>query len=306
MPFEISSGEIADRREWRRAITITLAFQVLLWWLVSHWQVDLPEPVEPLPLVVSVDLQRGKALLPESEQATPSGVAEAEDLLEDAETAVLPPTPEEDAAAVENSAHEPGIDSADSPVDPAKPEHPRPLGRVLPLVEVSAFPDAGQPTGDAIEPAGPPRRARREPALPQTRVLPPSGPPDPFSGRPPSQQGRSALLPELPAVPLPNPQPGNVSDASIQVAGPAAFRTLDRKVVPVFPAGVRRSAKVTLRFVVREDGSVGGIEPEQRVDPRFEEAAIQALREWRFAAEEGREDRGTVTFIFTLVKTAVQ
>jgi len=64
--------------------------------------------------------------------------------------------------------------------------------------------------------------------------------------------------------------------------GGGGNRTVLSKILPKFPDGVNTSAEIKIRFTVLPDGTVGQIVPLQKADPRLEQAAIEALRRWRF------------------------
>lgn len=59
-------------------------------------------------------------------------------------------------------------------------------------------------------------------------------------------------------------------------------RIVLKNPLPKFPNGVNYSAEIKLRFTVNRDGTVGQIIPLQKADPRLEQAALDALRQWRF------------------------
>lgn len=74
--------------------------------------------------------------------------------------------------------------------------------------------------------------------------------------------------------------------------------------MPVFPPGVDRSAQIRIRFRVRPDGTIDETTILQKGEPRLEQAALAALRGWRFnalsrSAPQGNQ-QGTVTFYFKL------
>ncbi len=74
--------------------------------------------------------------------------------------------------------------------------------------------------------------------------------------------------------------------------------------LPQFPPGERREVQVSVRFQVRPDGSLFGTTIIQRGDPRYERAALMAMRSWKFNALPSRlkqaDQVGTVTFTFKL------
>jgi TonB family protein len=299
MPVDREPIELSKRGEWRRAALLTAALQVLLWLFAGQWRLHLPEPIAEHPLTLLLDLQVGCSLRsPEAEEEPPR------EALAEAEAAAV--AEEEDSGAEVERRVDP-VAEPDAPPSAQEREvvtpRIRPLDPVSSVVATVALVAESDSVEKAAEPSARPwHTAARVPALPRAHTPPLVSGTRPVAGEEASREVQHADLPELPEVALPAESHLRGSNAAIQVEGPAAFRALKRQVVPDFPQAVRRSARVTLDFVVREDGSVGGIESEMRVDPRFEQAAIQALREWRFVPKPGREDRGTVTFIFALVK----
>ncbi len=74
-----------------------------------------------------------------------------------------------------------------------------------------------------------------------------------------------------------------------------------RKVVPTVPDGLSRSTIVRLRFVVSPEGDVIDIRPVVRGVPEAENAAIRALRQWRFRPLSGDNPVvGIITFRFDI------
>jgi len=51
---------------------------------------------------------------------------------------------------------------------------------------------------------------------------------------------------------------------------------------PEYPEGVKKEANIKLKFSILPDGTVGTIFPLSKADTRLEDAAIHALRQWRF------------------------
>jgi TonB family protein len=75
-------------------------------------------------------------------------------------------------------------------------------------------------------------------------------------------------------------------------------------VLPAFPPGATREVQVSLRFRVRPDGSMYGMTVIQKGDPRYERAALDAMRTWRFNAlppdAKQADQVGTAVFTFKL------
>ena len=52
--------------------------------------------------------------------------------------------------------------------------------------------------------------------------------------------------------------------------------------LPKYPEGVQKEINIRLQFTILPDGSVGSIIPKTKADTKLENAAINALRQWRF------------------------
>jgi protein TonB len=123
---------------------------------------------------------------------------------------------------------------------------------------------------------------------------------------------RLAQLPaDRPAPPSASPPPKAVSKqalSGISLAGPIADRPVLSAVRPEYPDWAKQEAvegSVTLQFVVLSDGT---LKPNVMVEKTagfgdFDDNAIAALRQWRFAPlARGRtgDQWGTITFHFRL------
>lgn len=64
--------------------------------------------------------------------------------------------------------------------------------------------------------------------------------------------------------------------------GGGGNRVVLSKVIPRYPPGINTSAVIKLRFTVSPNGTVEAILPMQKGDPMLEQAAMAALRKWRF------------------------
>jgi protein TonB len=84
--------------------------------------------------------------------------------------------------------------------------------------------------------------------------------------------------------------------------GGGGNRIVLAKVLPHYPAGVDKNAQIKIRFTVHPDGSIGTILPMQKGDPRLEDAAIHALRQWKFnsLSAGSNEQVGVITFSFQI------
>jgi TonB family protein len=178
---------------------------------------------------------------------------------------------------------------------PAPPRHSRtgvPMDFRADAADSIVVPGVGLSAGDrsGTVPASATRRDEREATIPG-------------SGRTPaatSHGGNSA-----PSI---TRDPGALSGTPGSSAtidwheGPARQRIAG--VLPVYPPGVEREAQIRVRFTVRPDGTVTDLAPVQKGVPRLEDAALSAVRTWRFTALPAGSARAnqtaTVTFTFRL------
>jgi TonB family protein len=83
--------------------------------------------------------------------------------------------------------------------------------------------------------------------------------------------------------------------------GGGGNRTVLYKKLPKYPSGVNTSAEIKIRFTVSRDGTVISMVPLQKGDPALEQAAMRALKQWRFnALSEDKMMYGIITFTFKL------
>ncbi|MFA7326829.1 MAG: TonB family protein [Candidatus Kapaibacterium sp.] len=83
--------------------------------------------------------------------------------------------------------------------------------------------------------------------------------------------------------------------------GGGGNRVLLSKKLPQFPKSVKSNARIELRFKVLADGSVSQVIPLQKADPALEQAAINAIKQWRFnPLQEDKEMWGTIPLTFIL------
>ncbi len=103
-----------------------------------------------------------------------------------------------------------------------------------------------------------------------------------------SPEGEKALPPVegpvgeklLPDAGLPGSGPA--SDRPFRIQWMGSGRDLVRSVLPEVPEGIDRDVELQFRFSVTPAGEVVSIQPLQRGAPALEEAAINALRQWKF------------------------
>lgn len=93
------------------------------------------------------------------------------------------------------------------------------------------------------------------------------------------------------------------SSANIQWDG-GLSRNRISGVLPSFPPGATQELQVAVRFRVRPDGTMFGMTVIQKGDPRYERAALDAMRTWRFnalpAGVKQADQIGTALFHFKL------
>ena len=83
--------------------------------------------------------------------------------------------------------------------------------------------------------------------------------------------------------------------------GGGGNRVLLSKKLPRFPKNVKSNARIELRFKVLSDGSVSQVIPLQKADPALEQAAINAIKQWRFnPLQDDKEMWGTIPLTFIL------
>ena len=83
--------------------------------------------------------------------------------------------------------------------------------------------------------------------------------------------------------------------------GGGGNRIVLSKKPPRFPTGTNISGEIKLKFVVRPDGTISKIMVIKKTDPALENAALEALRQWRFNPIKDTVDMvGIIPFRFKL------
>lgn len=110
--------------------------------------------------------------------------------------------------------------------------------------------------------------------------------------RPPARQGiptgdkitpaTSGLREGLQLQDQPPSATGAGSDLPFQIQWVGSNRDVVRSVLPQYPPGIEREVELQFRFSVTPAGEVTAIRPLQKGDSTLEEAAITALRQWKF------------------------
>lgn len=81
--------------------------------------------------------------------------------------------------------------------------------------------------------------------------------------------------------------------------GGGGNRTVLKKVIPKYPAGVSTNAQIRMKIIVAADGTVTRAMPVQKGDPLLERAAREALVQWRFSKLNTNKDMvGFITLTF--------
>ena len=170
------------------------------------------------------------------------------------------------------------------------------------LVFIPGIP-AAEPTPRSTPPA-PPKKGREEPArdavVPPPRVTPEAPPvTTPETPLLPSTEGaspRDGDGTQGDSKGSPFGIDGGVDDGRagggdsgapgpIEISGDMVRPVLVVKVEPSYPHVARRAGlggRVTLRAVIAEDGSVESVEVFASTNPLFDDAAVDAVRQWRY------------------------
>jgi TonB family protein len=84
--------------------------------------------------------------------------------------------------------------------------------------------------------------------------------------------------------------------------GGGGNRIVTNKVLPKYPKGISVNTRIKLKFTVGADGSVKSVVPLRKGgNPVLEQAAIKALRQWRFNPLNEKIDmQGIIPFVFTV------
>ncbi len=105
-------------------------------------------------------------------------------------------------------------------------------------------------------------------------------------------------------APVPIPEEGRVepkSDVQVKVEGLLSTRKLVHLIQPVFPPDMSAGGEVKIRLLVVPDGTVQMAIVIQKAHHSLEDAALRAIRQWRFAAvRDSSLSEGVVTIRFEL------
>jgi protein TonB len=175
-----------------------------------------------------------------------------------------------------------------APTDEAAsvPEPRLPATRAEPIPAAVPEPESEEPVPDlpeavsgTAEPLSPPRIS----SVPPREI------------RSPSQR-----LSPLPVSP-PDTTAAEESRVHVRVEGMLRARRLVHMVDPLFPREAHGGGSVKVRLAVDQDGTVTLATVTQKAHPALERAALQALKQWRFApSNTGAVSDGIVTVDFVV------
>ncbi len=101
-----------------------------------------------------------------------------------------------------------------------------------------------------------------------------------------------------------NPANNSATGTPYQISWNGVSRALVAGDRPQFPDGVQHGGTVKIRITVDPSGNVLAMVPIQKADSRLEEAAMAAIRTWRFSKLARNysqiEQQATATFVFKL------
>jgi protein TonB len=185
-------------------------------------------------------------------------------------------------------------------VPPIRPPEIRPVVVIIPGIP------SAEPTPHSTPPAPPKKGSddpRRDAVVPPPRVIPelppvttPDRPPEPaLDATPPGtdrggdgmsgdHNGSDTGIPGGTGEHAAGGGSGGVA-GPVDVTGDMVRPVLLVKVEPEYPQAARRAGlggRVTLRAVIAEDGSVESVEVFASSNPLFDEAAVKAVRQWRY------------------------
>jgi periplasmic protein TonB len=167
----------------------------------------------------------------------------------------------------------------------------------IPIGDVTPHPNRLPPTNKGVDAAQPKRTIvppRDMPPTPPiaTPALPPvdptdrslSGPDRPGDGIPGQPDGSDSGVPGGPGGGDAGAR-GDQGQDPVDLTGDMVRPALLVKVEPSYPQAARRAGlggRVTLRAVIAEDGNVESVEVVASTNPLFDEAAVDAVRKWRY------------------------
>jgi TonB family protein len=101
-----------------------------------------------------------------------------------------------------------------------------------------------------------------------------------------------------------NPANNSPTGTPYQIAWGGLARALVAGDRPEFPGGVQHGGTVKIRITVDPSGNVMSMVPVEKADSRLEEAAMAAIRTWRFSTLAKNypqvDQQATATFVFKL------
>lgn len=150
-----------------------------------------------------------------------------------------------------------------------------------------------------LEPPPPPPKAPPKPPEPEQKRIPRPDPtpdePEPVKEPPPPPPIPSEVTAPT-AIPSPPQEVGPVRVSPGQ--GPGLIKKVEPRYPPIARTA-RLEGTVVLDAVIRQDGSVSDVKVLKSTSPMFEQASVDAVRQWRFTPGP-RDVILTVTVRFTL------
>ena len=134
-----------------------------------------------------------------------------------------------------------------------------------------------------LKPPPPPPKAPPKPPEPERKKIPRPDPtpelPEPIREPPPPPTPPT----ELPAAPTPVPAaPQQMGPMRVSPGqGPGLIKKVEPEYPPIARAG-RMEGTVTLDAIIRKDGSVSDVKVLASTNKLFDQASVDAVRQWRF------------------------
>ncbi len=91
------------------------------------------------------------------------------------------------------------------------------------------------------------------------------------------------------------------SNQNYQLEGEVTNRKIISQVLPKYPKGLKKNAKVKLRFTLSPQGVISNIIIVKRADPLLEKASKQSLLKWKFNPILSKKNQiGFITFVYQI------
>ncbi len=91
------------------------------------------------------------------------------------------------------------------------------------------------------------------------------------------------------------------SEQNFQLEGEVVSRKIVNKVLPKYPDGLQKNAKVKLRFSLSPQGTVSNIVIIKRANPLLEKVSREAFAQWKFNPILSEQNQtGFITFVYQI------